>query len=159
MRRLLKPGGILILYDMEMSAWMRDGSDARLHAPALCSFTEGIVKCLAADGIPIAHLPLVGTYLREIGGFTDIDDLVMSVPMGTWDTESELQVELGEMVRDNAMGALYSTTPLMRRAGKTAEEVEQLLVQARYELYEKNLELFERVFYVFARKEEAIFED
>ena len=159
MRRLLRPGGILVLYDMEMASWMRDGTDPWKSAPALCTFTQGIVKSLTADGIPIANLPLVGTYLRELGGFTDIDDLVMCVSIGNWDTESELQIELGQMVRDNCANALYATTPLLRRTGKTPEEVEKLLADARHELYEKNLEMFERIFYVFARKEEVPFED
>ena len=156
---MLKPGGILVLYDMEMACWMRDGTDACKCAPALWEFTHGIVRSLNAEGIPIANLPLVGTYLRQLGGFTDVDDLVMSVPIGTWDTDSEERINLGQMVRDNCASALYAAIPLLRRDGKTQEDVDSLLSDARYELYEKNLEMFERIFYVFARKEELCFED
>lgn len=52
---------------------------------------------------------------------------------------------------------LFSTHPLWRRAGKSPEEIEQLVEAARMELFSGH-QIFTRMFYTFARKEEA-FED
>jgi len=151
MRRLLKPGGMLLLCDMEMAAWARDGVDPWLRIPTICKYTDCVHSQLLAQGIDLTFMPFLGTWLREIGGFDVVEDTVTSVPVGPWDTD-ELQREIGAMARDNIMSALYSCHPLMARLGKTQEEIDQLAAQARRELYEMNLELFERVFYVYARK-------
>ncbi|KLO07900.1 hypothetical protein SCHPADRAFT_836007 [Schizopora paradoxa] len=151
MRRLLKPGGMLLLCDMEMAAWMADGSDPVLHIPTICKYTDCVDSQLRAQGIDLVSMPCVGGWLRELGGFDVVEDTVTSVPVGPWDTD-ELQQEIGAMARDNIMGALYSCHPLMARLGRSQAEIDELITEARRELYEKNLQLFERVFYVYARK-------
>ena len=151
MRRLLKPGGMLLLCDMEMAAWMADGSDPVLHIPTICKYTDCVDSQLRAQGIELISMPCVGGWLRELGGFDVVEDTVTSVPVGPWDTD-ELQQEIGAMARDNIMGALYSCHPLMARLGRSQAEIDELITEARRELYEKNLPLFERVFYVYARK-------
>lgn len=151
MRRLLKPGGMLLLCDMEMAAWMRDNSDPWLYIPTICQYTDCVHTQLLAQGIDLTFMPCVGGWLREIGGFDIVEDTVTSVPVGPWDAD-EAQQEIGAMARDNIMSALYSCHPLMTRLGKSQAEIDQLIAQARRELYEMNLELFERVFYVYARK-------
>lgn len=154
MKRLLKPGGILITIDLEMAVWMRDGSDPWRSVPTICSYTERVHNSLQEQGIELAYMPLIGTWLREMGGFSEVEDTVTSIPVGPWD-DDEIQREIGTMARDNIMSALYSTHPLWLRAGKSLEEVEEIVAKARAELYNPNAELFERVFYVFARKEEV----
>ena len=157
MKRLLKPGGILIICDMEMAVWMRDASDPWFRIPTMCQYTDCVHSSLLSQGIDLTHMPFVGTWLREIGGFSIVDDTVTAVPVGAWEPD-ELQKEIGAMARDNIMSALYSTHPLWSRLGKTPQEIEQLAASARHELYDFNHEMFERVFYVFARKEGGILE-
>lgn len=156
MRRLLKPGGMLLLCDMEMAAWVRDGSDPWRHIPTICQYTDCVHTQLLAQGINLTYMPYVGLWLREMGGFDVVEDTVTSVPVGPWDEEDELQKEIGAMARDNIMSVLYSCTPLMTRLGKTPAEIDALVAEGRRELYEKDLQLFERVFHVFARKAQAI---
>lgn len=100
---------------------------------------------------------MVGTWLREMGGFSEVEDTVTCIPVGDWE-EDELQKEIGIMDRDNIMLALISTHPLWFRAGKTQEEIDKFLTAARAELYESNAELFQRMFYTFARKDAAPYE-
>lgn len=157
MHRLLKPGGILIVIDLEMAVWMRDGSDPWRSVPTLCSYTDRVHKELKSQGIDTENMPLVGTWLRELGGFSDIDDTVTCVPVGGWDTSDEFQRELGELARDNIVLALIATHPLLRRSGKTPEETEALAAKGREELH-SGVHMFERLFYCFARKEEVPFE-
>ena len=153
MRRLLRPGGILIACDMEMAVWNRDGSDPWYTIPTMCQYTDTVHRALLQQGINTANMPLVGSWLREMGGFSEVDDTVTSVPVGTWD-DDWLQQEIGAMARDNIVQVLYSTHPLWRRLGKSQEETDKLVEQARAELFDPNFQLFERVFFVFARKAE-----
>lgn len=152
-KRLLKPGGILVMCDMEMAVWMRDGSDPWMHIPTLCMYTDAVHQALLQQGINVANQPLVGSMLRDIGGFSEVEDTVTSVPVGTWDTDW-LQQEIGIMARDNIMLALVACHPLWHRLGKSQEEIDKLAQAAHEELLNPNYELFERIFYVFARKEE-----
>ena len=57
------------------------------------------------------------------------------------------------------MHALLSTHPLWYRAGKSQQEVEYFFSAAQSELYDSGYNLFERLYYTFARKEELPFED
>ncbi|EJD01670.1 uncharacterized protein FOMMEDRAFT_158822 [Fomitiporia mediterranea MF3/22] len=158
MRRLLKPGGILIIIDMEMAVWLRDGSDPYNVIPSIWEYTARMCEGLYAQGIDLRDMNMTGTWLREMGGFSQVEDTVTSCPVGDWE-EDELQKEIGTMARENIMSALIATHPLWYRAGKTQEEIDQFITAARAELYESNAELFERLFYTFARKEEMPFED
>ncbi|KAL5487577.1 hypothetical protein ACEPAI_5685 [Sanghuangporus weigelae] len=157
MKRLLKPNGILIVTDLEMALWMRDGSDPRARIPSVWEYTTQMAQGLYSQGIDLRNMSMVGTWLREMGGFSEIEDTVTCIPIGEWE-EDELQREIGIMARDNVMLALISTHPLWHRAGKTQEEIDRFMSAARTELYEPNAELFERMFYTFARKEEALYE-
>ena len=100
MRRLLKPGGILIIIDLEMAIWNRDGSDPWQNIPTMCTYTDRMYKGLLAQGINLSEMPLVGGWLRELGGFSEVDDTVTSIPVGDWEAD-ELQKEIGTMMRDN----------------------------------------------------------
>lgn len=152
MKRLLKPGGILLMCDLEMAVWMRDGSDPWYHIPTLCQYTDAVHHALLLQGINVANQPLVGSMLRDVGGFSEVEDTVTSVPVGTWDPD-EIQLQIGTLCRDNIMSALYATHPLWHRLGKTQDEIAQLVQTARTELFNPDLQLFERIFFVFARKE------
>lgn len=156
MKRLLKPGGILLIIDLEMAVWVRDGSDPWQTIPMLTKYAERVIKSLHAQGIDTSSMPLVGSWLREMGGFAEVDDTVTCIPVGDWETD-ELQKEIGVMARDNVMAALFSTHPLWRRAGTTQEEMDRIATAAQAELYDLNAELFQRIFCVFARKEEQPF--
>lgn len=151
-KRLLAPGGLLITYDIEMMVHMRDGSDPRVHMPVVLSYIDCMNASLHAQGIGIEHLPHVGTWLREMGGFEDIGATVTSLPLGDWDPDW-LQQEIGTLLRDNMMATLYSVHPLFCREGKTAEEVDRLVQTARAELYSPSLQCFGRMFYVTARRQ------
>lgn len=157
MKRLLKPGGILIIIDLEMAIWNRDGSDPWLNLPTMCSYTERVFKGLLSQGIDLSGMPLTGTWLREMGGFSDVEDTVTSIPVGDWE-QDELQKEIGIMMRDNILSVLFSTHPLWRRAGKSPEEIERLVESARQELL-GGYQIFTRLFYTFARKEMEAFDD
>lgn len=153
MKRLLKPGGILVIYDLEMALWMRDGTNPWDSIPTVCFFTDCVNRVLLGQGIDVSKMPLTGQWIREIGGFTDIDDLVISIPIGEWVRDDEYQRELGAMARDNIYSATFAIQPMLHRMGKTQEEIEQLSESSRLELY-SGMELFERLFYVFARRTE-----
>lgn len=157
MKRLLKPGGILIIIDLEMAIWNRDGSDPWANVPVMCSYVERVFKGLLSQGIDLTGMPLTGTWLREMGGFSEVDDTVTSIPVGDWESD-ELQKEIGIMARDNIVSVLFSTHPLWRRAGKTPEEIEQICEAARNELFSGH-KIFTRMFYTFARKEMETFDD
>ena len=150
-KRLLRPGGLLLLVDLEMRAWMCDGTHPRYSCPALDGFSDCVEVGLQGQGIDLSKMPLRGTWLRELGGFVDIQDTVTSIPVGDWETRPD-QKEIGTIARDNIMSVLYSVHPLYQRLGKTLMEVERLIQEARVELYEKNLQLFERMLYVVATR-------
>lgn len=152
MKRLLKPGGILIIYDLEMALWLRNGTNPWSTIPTICSYTDCVNRVLLGQGIDLSNMPMTGQWLREIGGFTDIDDTIISIPVGDWVQDDEYQREIGIMARDNVMNALIAVHPLWHRMGKSQEEIDKLASAARHELLEMNLELFERLFFVFARR-------
>ena len=153
MKRLLKPGGILIVYDLEMALWLRDGTNPWDIIPTVSSYTDCVHRALLNQGIDLSKMSMVGEWLREMGGFTNVDDVVISIPVGEW-LEDEYQRELGAMARDNVVSAFVAVHPLWHRLGKTQEEIDKMYSVARHEVIEKNLELFERLFYVFARRTE-----
>ncbi|TDL30019.1 hypothetical protein BD410DRAFT_811410 [Rickenella mellea] len=150
-KRLLRPNGLLIIRDLEIGSWMADGSDRDQFIPALMEHINCVKVSVLSQGIDLDMLPLIGSWLRDLDGFDDVDDTVTSIPVGDWETEV-LQKEIGTMARDNIMSVLYSVHPLHRRIGKSAEEIEQLMQSARFELYDKGLRLFERMFCVVARR-------
>lgn len=141
-----------------MALWMRNGTDPYDAIPAVWEHVNHVYRELCTQGIDVNGMPLVGTWLRELGGFSEIEDTVTSIPVGDWE-DDELQKEIGIMARDNIMHAFLSTHPLWYRAGKTQQEVEHFFAAARSELYDNGNDLFERLYYTFARKEELPFED
>lgn len=110
MKRLLKPGGIIIIIDLEMAIWNRDGSDPWSNAPTMCSYVDRVFKGLASQGIDLTGMPLTGTWLREMDGFAEVEDTVTSIPVGDWEAD-ELQKEIGIMARDNIV-YVQATVPL-----------------------------------------------
>ncbi|THH07181.1 hypothetical protein EW145_g3560 [Phellinidium pouzarii] len=153
-KRLLRPGGILVAEDLEMATWNCDGSDPWQSTPMVCQFVDRMHMSLLAQGIDNSCTELVGSWLHEIGGFSEIDNTVTSIPIGGWDTD-ELQQEIGNMARDNFVSALLTVSPHFRRAGTSQEQIDEMLVQARAELSDSDNIIFQRLFYTFARKEEA----
>ncbi|KAI5117560.1 hypothetical protein M0805_004473 [Coniferiporia weirii] len=158
MKRLLRPGGVLVIIDLEMALWNCDGSDPWRTVPTICRYAERMYKALFVQGIDLRNMSLVGTWLRELGGFSEVDDTVTGLPVGDWDSSDEVQREIGIMVRDNITSALISTHPLWRRAGISQEELDHIVVAAHAELLDPSHRLFQRLFYTFARKEELLFE-
>ena len=157
MKRLLKPGGILIVVDLEMAAWSRNGTDPLEFCPSIWEYTELICAELLSQGVDIRKMHMVGEWLRELGGFSIVQETETSIPIGDWE-EDELQKEIGRVARENIVRVLPSTHPLWIRAGKTQQEIETFMTKAHEELFNPNAQLFERLFYTFARKEEAEFD-
>jgi hypothetical protein len=136
-----------------MALWLRDGTNPWNSVPTVCQYTDCVHRALLAQGIDLSKMSMVGEWLREMGGFTDVDDVVISIPVGEW-LEDEFQRELGAMSRDNVLNAFIAVHPLWHRLGKSQEEIDKMYSAACREVIEKNLELFERLFYVFARRTE-----
>lgn len=134
-----------------MALWLRDGSDMRDHCPCMSTFTNFLNEHLMSQGIPILQMPLIGSWLRELGGFGDIDDTVTCFPMGDWDPDWDIP-GFGEMAITNIESAFYSIIPLYRRLGMSITETEQMIAGAIKELNNPAHQLFERAYQVIARK-------
>ena len=129
MKRLLKPGGILIVVDLEMAAWSRNGTDPLEFCPSIWEYTELICAELLSQGVDIRKMHMVGEWLRELGGFSIVQETETSIPIGDWE-EDELQKEIGRVARENIVRVLPSTHPLWIRAGKTQQEIETFTTRA-----------------------------
>ncbi|WWC65050.1 uncharacterized protein I303_107664 [Kwoniella dejecticola CBS 10117] len=109
--RVLRPGGYLLIKEIEWVPKLLDGGDAEQRFPAICAILESFRDALSERSLD----PLVGvnveSYIDSVEGVTDIQYSRHMVPMTPWSDDPVLKYT-GQMTR-LAMAILGGTIRVM----------------------------------------------
>ncbi|KZS96710.1 hypothetical protein SISNIDRAFT_450438 [Sistotremastrum niveocremeum HHB9708] len=173
--RILRPGGLLLWTDTHPAIFLADRTDPAVGVPGcvqLQRFLEGVLQMQGIDYHALEHVE----DLFESVVDPDVDDSetpgsstskkerrkpwstfhhsVISIPNSPWDTSSHTSLEIGLRARQNILSHLSAISPLLRKMGKTEEEVIQLREKIEDELGdgESGVESFHHYHTVWALK-------
>jgi len=148
--KALKPGGRIEISEIQTQFSCDDGS---LKPDANClkwaaQFHE-IAQTLSLD---FDQMPKMPAWVKG-AGFTDMEETVEIVPIGTW-TKSRRLKEIGKyyLVHFLIGAEHYSMALFTRHAGWRPEEVQVLLAQVRSEVLSNKFHLYTKCFFVTAQK-------
>ncbi|TDL17677.1 hypothetical protein BD410DRAFT_754196 [Rickenella mellea] len=152
-KRLLRPGGLFMSGDYEPDLHTTESSIPRDQLPWTTKILDMFALGIQVQGIDRDRYVISPERLRTSGGFEKISDLTIHVPVGPWDTSTELQKEIGTHFRENVKLMAYSLKPIMQRVGLSQTEVEGICEGFRQEIWDPRVKIYNTYFGVCAFKE------
>ncbi|KAF8243547.1 S-adenosyl-L-methionine-dependent methyltransferase [Wilcoxina mikolae CBS 423.85] len=147
----LKPGyGWFEYVEIDMNAKTDDRSLTPSHA--LYQWQQYLLEATAASGKPFAYEHRTGQLLRD-AGFTDIQEVVLKLPLNPWPTDPHLK-DCGRWYNLGLNEGLegFSLGPMCRVLGWPVEEVHNFLKSVRKDINNRSIRAYSEMHIWIARR-------
>ncbi|TDL17679.1 hypothetical protein BD410DRAFT_794152 [Rickenella mellea] len=151
-KRLLRPGGLFISGDYGPEFHTAEGSTPRGKLPCTTKIVEMFALGIRAQGLDPDGYTVTAERLRTFGGFEEINELNVRVPIGPWDTSSALQQDIGEHFREVIKLIAFSLKPIMYRVGLSQSDADEICQGFIQEIWDPRVKLYHPYCGVYAIK-------
>ncbi|TDL17678.1 hypothetical protein BD410DRAFT_843472 [Rickenella mellea] len=148
-RRLLRPGGLFMAADYKPQFYTAEGSIPREELHFTTKIVDLVRSGTFAQGVNPDEFPVTAKQLADMGGFEDIHEREIIIPVGPWHPD---QQEIGELFRDHTNFTGMSLKPILRNLGMPETEINDICNGFAKEVWDPKAKLYMRYIAVYAFK-------